>query len=122
MSAEISAALSLVVSKGGATLSRSLAKNFDMAGDDLGQGTQLIGTTDEQLVLPSDIASAKLLLIENLDPTNYVEMSYGTGGGFSAVSRMDANGGFYFGRPSSLTIYLKANTTACRVKFDIVEA
>lgn len=122
MANEISISASLSVNKGGASLSRAIAKSFDMGGDDLGQGTQLIGTSDEQLVLPADISTAKVLVLENLDATNYVELSYGTGGSFVAEIRLDANGGFAVFRPTSMTIYLKANTAACRVKWDVVEA
>jgi hypothetical protein len=121
MSNEIQAAVSLFASKNGASLARSISKVFDMSGDDLGSGTQEIGTSDEQLVLPADIGTGKLLLIENLSGANYVEFSYGTGGSFSAVVRIDPNG-FSFFRPTSLTIYLKANTNPCRVQWSIVEA
>lgn len=120
MANEISAAVALVVAKNGASVSRSISKQYDMAGDDLGHGTQLIGTSDEQLVLPSDITTGKLLLIENLDATNYVELSYATGGSFVARIRIDADG-FAFFRPTSLTIYLQANTAACRIQWHLVE-
>lgn len=121
MANEISASVSLTALKNGASLTRSVSKLFDMSGDDMGSGTQDIGTSDEQLVIPADITTARKLLIENLNATNYVELSYTTGGGFSAAIRIDAND-FAFFRPTSLTIYLKANTAACRVQWSIVEA
>jgi hypothetical protein len=127
MSQEIQATISLIASKAGISISEAYSLVFDMAGDDMGTGTQLIGTADEQIVFPPDVASAKLLGIVNFDATNYVQISYGTGGSFSSFSRLDAApsagspGGIYFGKPESLTIYAKANTAACRIKWFIVE-
>lgn len=123
MASEIQAAVSLTATKGGISLADALQVSFDMSGEDMGGPvSQVIGTSDEALAFPSDVGTGKLLLIVNLDTTNYVQISYGTGGGFSSFSKLDPNGGFYFGRPESLTIYAKANTATCRVKWSIVEA
>lgn len=116
-----------LVAVGAFSLNDSFASSFDMSADDMGGPvSQVIGTADEQIVFPADVATGKLVLLVNLDPTNYVQISYTAGGGFSSFSRLDPapsagqTGGFYFGRPESLTIYAKANGAACRIKVSIV--
>lgn len=122
MSQEISFSVALAAVKDSLPIvNEGISALFDMSGDDGGSQTQVIGTSDELLTFPADVTTARLLLIWNTDPTNYVQLSYTSGGGFSSFSRLDAANGVYFGRPESTTIYAKANTGACRVKWAIVE-
>lgn len=126
MANEITATISLLASKGGASIntvgsSGAAAKSFDMTGVDMASGTFNVGTSpDEAIPIPGDLATAKYLYIKNLDATNYVEFSYGTGGSFAAVVRIDPLAAVMF-RPTSTTCYLKANTAACDVYWAAVE-
>jgi hypothetical protein len=119
MAFSIQASVSLVA-LGSFPMQDTDAFAFDMtSGLPAGPIPQTIGTSDEVLAIPADVPNCKFLKIVNVDPTNYVQLSYTSGGGFSSFSRLDPNGGTYFGRPESLTIYAKANTAACLVKFSI---
>jgi hypothetical protein len=71
-----------------------------------------IGTTEESITF-TDISVNGWVKLENTDATNYVQVGFSTGvygirlkAGFSAV---------FFLEPGA-TIYLKANTAACRVR------
>lgn len=126
MANEITAVCSLLASKGGASIntvgsSGSATKQFDMTGSDMASGTMNVGNgADEAVPIPADIGTCKLLYLKNLDATNYIEFSYGTGGGFSAVIRIDAGMAVMF-RPTSTTCYVKANTAACDMFWAAVE-
>jgi hypothetical protein len=125
MANEITAVVSLSASKSGASIntvgsSGSATKQYDMTGADMASGTANIGTSDEALPIPADIATCKALFIKNLDATNYVEFSYGTGGSFAAVVRIDPGMSVLF-RPTSTTCYVKANTAACDIFWAAVE-
>lgn len=126
MADEIRVSCSLSASKGGASIntvgtSQGASFSFDMTGTDMGSGTQAIGfAADEQLVLPADVGTIKYLFLYNLDATNYVELSYATGGGFVSRVQIDAGCPVLL-RPTSATIYLKANTAACNIFWAVVE-
>lgn len=125
MANEITAVCSLSASKGGASIntvgsSGSATKQFDMTGADMASGTMNVGTTDEALPIPADIATCKMLFIKNLDATNYVEFSYATGGSFVARVRIDPGASVMF-RPTSTTCYVQANTAACDIFWAAVE-
>jgi hypothetical protein len=125
MADEIRVSCSLSASKGGAsmnTVGSTGSASFvdDMAGADMGSWTQAVGTSDEALDIPPDIGTCKYLFIANLDSTNYVELSYASGGSFVARVRIDPGGVALF-RPVSTTIYVQANTAACNIFCGAVE-
>lgn len=125
MANEITQVVSLLASKSGASIntvgsSGSATKQYDMTGADMASGTMNVGTTDEAIPIPADIATCKLLYLKNLDATNYIEFSYGTGGAFAAVIRIDPGMAVIF-RPTSTTCYWQANTAACDAFWAAVE-
>lgn len=125
MSNEGSAVISLSASKGGASIntvgsSGSATKQFDMSGGDMASGTMNVGTSDEAIPIPADIGTCRYLFLKNLDATNYIEFSYGTGGSFAAIIRIDPGHSVIF-RPTSTTCYAQANTAACDMFWAAVE-
>jgi len=86
-----------------------------------------IGTTEEEHVFSTDIGNAGQLYMRNLDNTNYVEWGPTTGAyPFRLSKGTAAQGG---GPPTVLelapgatSIFLKANTAACRVEIYAHEA
>lgn len=75
-------------------------------------GYQTIGTSEESEAL-SELATEGMCILVNLDDTNYVEWGFSTGvyggrlkPGEHAVLRLN----------TSTTLYLRANTAACRVQ------
>lgn len=77
-----------------------------------------IGTTEESVTL-TDIGTVGIAYLYNLDSTNYVEVGFSTGvygirlkaGDIPAIFRMNPGA----------TLYLKANTAACKVQICVKE-
>jgi hypothetical protein len=110
------------------TIRASLAyhKGTDMDGIDPGEilvtmtgtktqrGVQLIGTTEEALLLGEPGAGGWLYL-RNLDATNYVQVRGASGA--QALPRMRAGEPALFRLDAGSTPYLIANTAACNVLY-----
>lgn len=80
MANEITASVSLKFSKGGKTASVSKQGiQLTMSGTDYTRHTQTIGTSEEALVL-GDVGTLGLMVVTNLDATNFVSIRPATGG------------------------------------------
>ena len=91
-----------------------------MTGDDILQGTQLIGTSAE-LVSFGEIAGAPaMVLIQNLDANNFVEI--GGDAGLTVFKLKILAGKSMLISPSSGTVYAKADTAAVRIFLVAAEA
>ena len=102
--------MNLRVTKNGAAISQNVSINLDVAGDQLCQNTQEIGTTAELLTFGNIASTPQAIMIRNLDATNFVEI-----GGDSGLTifkiKIPAEQSVYF-TPTSATIYAKADTAA----------
>lgn len=76
-----------------------------------------IGTTAEALDI-SDISTIELIVIKNLDSSNYVELDCNYSSSFSADIQVDA-GKIAIFKPSGV-VQAKANTAACNVEYIII--
>jgi len=75
MSNEVEMSARLYASKGGAVInSLSYSAIANMTGTDMGQQTQVVGTSDETLDLTADLGTPYRLLVVNLDLVNSVEI------------------------------------------------
>ena len=113
MANEITFSTSIRATKGNASVNQTANMIASMAGDDMMQSTQNIGTTAE-LVSFADITGApQLVMIRNLDATNFVEL-----GGDSGLTvfklKIEAGQACLF-TPSSATLYAKANTASVSI-------
>jgi hypothetical protein len=111
MANEISYAVSLVSNKGGVSITGSASKTKDMSGDQMITNVQSVGTSAEAVVL-GDISLPGMVLLKNMDSTNYIEIALDSGI-TQVFSKLLAG-------ESSLvhavaTIYAKANTAACNL-------
>jgi len=78
-----------------------------------------VGTVEETLTLAADITNAGLMYVENLDATNFIDIGYATGvypnriypGEVSIIPLAIA----------TATLYLKADTAACDMDYEITE-
>lgn len=87
-------------------------------GDEVAQGIQLIQTSEEEIIVPPDIAQAGIIWLKNLDITNFVEVGPVTGVYFLQLDP----GEVYIFRLSSLNkLFLLADTGDCRVQYKIFE-
>lgn len=118
MANEIQASCSLSASKGGASVSVTGSINPTMAGDQMIQNVQIIGTSSEALVL-GDVTTIGFLLVKNLDSTNYVEVDSATT--FDNWPQKILAGEAILLKPQTATLYGKANTAACNVQITAIE-
>lgn len=120
MANEIYTTVTLTARKNGATVTATASGSQTMTGDDLQQATQVIGTTAE-LVNFAEIAGAPAqVLIQNLDPTNFIEL--GGDSGLTVFKIKVLAGRATLISPSSGTLYAKANTAAVRILIVAAEA
>jgi hypothetical protein len=76
-----------------------------------------IGTTAEALDI-SDVTTIELIVIKNMDSTNYVELDCNYSASFSADIKLEAGKSAVF-KPSG-TVYAKANSAACKVEYIVM--
>jgi hypothetical protein len=89
----------------------------DMDGTAVSTDTPSIGFAADEALDFGEVAAAgavAICYIKNNDATNYVELSYNTGGSFAGAkfATLLAGESMWF-RPKQDTIYAKANTAAC---------
>ena len=122
MASEIALGVSLTVTKSGQTISGSASKVLDLAGDEALAQLVSIGFAADQALDLSALNTVGQLLVHNLDATNYVELSYDTGGSFTSKKFAKIRPGCAcLLEPSSATIYAQANTAACVVRICATE-
>jgi len=90
-----------------------------MTGDDMVQQTQVIGTSSETVGLGEITGAPSMLMIQNLDSTNFVEI--GGDSGLTVFKLKILAGHAVLISPSSATIYAKADTAAVRIQIAAVE-
>ena len=118
MANEISVSATLAVANGNASYSKTFSKSFTQAA--VGgptPGFVTIGTSEESQAF-SELTTEGWIRMENLDTTNYVEWGFATAvyGG-----RLEAGEIALFRVNPAATIYLKANTAACKMLIDCFE-
>jgi hypothetical protein len=126
MANEISITLRVAASKNGVSVdSGSLYTQQDMTGSAMAKLTQDVATAAAQLNIGPDITTIGALLVKHtgidgaaVATTKYVQLSYSADGSspFAYVTTSTP----YFGKPTSATIYAKAESGATSgVKVDV---
>jgi hypothetical protein len=121
MADEIAIRADIRAAKGGLSFSKALSFKATLAGSrDSGQ-VQDIGTTDEQVLLSADMASAGWSYFINLDGTNYVTLGVRDGSAvYIPLLKLKPGEGF-IARLGTTTFYAKANTAAVKIEFGVLE-
>lgn len=83
--------------------------------------TQSIATTDTALTIGS-IATLGVMVVKNLDATNFVDIGSYVGGTFYPLVRVLARERYPFRVKPGLTLYAKADTAAVKIQKTIYEA
>lgn len=113
MANEITVNAKLAVNNGNLSFTRTITGAlFDQAASGgPTPGYLTVGTSEESETF-SELSTVGWLLMENLDPTNYVEWGFSTGvyGG-----RLEPGEPALFRLSPSTTMYFLANTAACKV-------
>ena len=97
---------------------KSLSTNFDQSTARAGTFTVDVGTSEETVTL-GDLSPGFCRVI-NLDSTNYVELGFSTG--VYGIKLRANKGVALFERNGSSTIYVKANTAACKIQFEALNS
>lgn len=92
---------------------------IDQAGVGQDDRKHTIGTTEESITF-TDIATNGVVFMENMDTTNFVEWGYSTGVYGGRMLAGEPAGPFRLNTGASL--YMKADTAACRVRVVHYEA
>jgi hypothetical protein len=79
-----------------------------------------VGTSEETLTV-TDIGTLGVAYFLNLDPTNYVQLGVSTGVYFCRLKPAASDMPAMFRLEPGVTIYGKANTSACKVLVGIYE-
>lgn len=120
MANEITVGVSLRAVKNGAEIAVGYQKTFDMDGADMGHATQDIGTSAETLDFGDVTGAPGVVLVRNLDGTNFVDLALDSGM-VQKFARLRP-GHFTLWQPVEAAVYAKADTAACRVMLTPVEA
>lgn len=121
MANEIQFSATVQANKGGASVNKSGSCTLNMAGSQMVQATQSIGTGTWTAISLGSLAGvpAKLMII-NLDPTNYVQLA-GDNAGAQLQDQLEPGGDFAVRSPVA-TIYAKAHTAACLIAVTAMDA
>jgi len=111
--------VTLKATKSGATVDHTVSKRFSMTGAEMIQATQNIGTTAETVSFGGITGAPQMVLIHNLDSTNYVELGGDSGLTVFKIKILPNSPALV--TLSSATLYAKANTAACNILVEAVE-
>jgi hypothetical protein len=120
---EIEIAASFSYAKDDAEFSKVIAAlQATVSGDNFIHHKQLVGTSEEALVLGEVSGGLGWALFRNLDATNYLEIRSGTGAG-NDIIKIPAGKFALFHFGSDITApYAVANSAACLLEYFISEA
>jgi len=120
MANEISKSIRVTATKTGATVSYNSTLTETMTGDDMISSVQSIATSAETVNFGEITGAPRLVIIKNLDATNYIE--FGGDSGLTVFKLKLLAGQDMVIRPESATLYGKANTAAVKIQVIAVEA
>ena len=96
-------------------------RQFTMSGTEVGDWVQSVGTNEEAIAFPGDIGTLGLLVVENLDATNFVVIRTGTGVS-GLVKVLPGHAVLLLLAAGATAPFAIADTLACRCRFILLEA
>jgi hypothetical protein len=93
---------------------------IDVAGTEVARFVQLIGTSEEAILMPGDIASPGFMIVKNLDASNYVTIASASGA-TACIKLKPGEPALFRLADSATTPYATANTASCRIAVIIIE-
>jgi hypothetical protein len=118
MANEIQINLSLNASKNGAQVAGSTLLSIDMSGDQFISNVQIIGTSNEALVV-GDVTTVGFVSVKNLDTTNYLEVFLDNANAQLVAKLLPGEACLF--KPGTVTLYARANTAACNAQVILIE-
>jgi hypothetical protein len=121
---ELTVSVSARYSKNGVQLSTDdfgvAGIQIDVSGTEVARFVQLIGTTEEAIAKPSDIATPGFCVLKNLDPTNYVSIQSASGA-TACIKLKPGEVALFRFADAATAPYATANTAACRLAVILFE-
>jgi len=112
MANEIKTTMRMFLSNGNSKFDRTVNSTLDQTAEGgPTPGYKTIGTSEETEAF-SELGTEGWVLMQNLDAANYVQWGFATG---AYGGRLEAGESAMFRLEPSTTLYLKANTAACKV-------
>ena len=93
----------------------------DQAASGLSDQVLSIGTSEEDVAF-GDVATPGIVVLHNLDATNYVEYGMSDTGTMKKLGKLIAGDKAMFRMAASTTLRMKANTAACKVRVMCLES
>lgn len=90
---------------------------LDMTGTEQWATTVDVGTSEEEITPPSDIGTPGMVLVKNLDSTNFIELGSVTGEYLVKL----LPGEFAMFRLASSSIFALADTASCKLQIFLLE-
>lgn len=121
MSNEIKLTVNLKVTNGDYKGSLPMGQlSLDQTTQGAQSGIQNVGTTAEDLDV-GDVSTPGILVMRNLDTTNFVEIGKDVSSSFEKIGRMKPGDPFVMRVAAGVTLQLKADTAACNVQVMLLE-
>lgn len=124
MANEISTSLSLSISKGSLSFSRSISKQITLSASspNMAGGTQSIATASAgEAIGLGDVATNGVAYFVNLDATNYIEIGIQNGGTFYPLARLNAGEWAQMRLAQGVAPYARANTASAILEYHIID-
>lgn len=124
MADEITLTWRLKVDKASAGIAYDEEKSLtiDMAGTHQYENVQDIGfASHEAIAFPSDMANKGIVVVENLDATNYITLGLDVTGSFVYPIKLLPGEAYVFRSQEGASWYAQANTAACKLRVRVFE-
>ena len=115
MANELRIEAQLEYSKSGVKQNKHDSTYADVSGDSFTHVVQEIGTSDELIVIGSDVATWGYVYLKNLDSTNYVEV------GLTSSYSIKLKAGEVAMFRAAAALYAQANTAAVDLEIIVIE-
>lgn len=120
MANEIGLGLNLVANKGGISINRNFNESITMSGSHENQTVMDVTTSAANIPLGS-IATAGLVLLHNLDPTNFILIGSTVSASFVGPFKIKPGEAFPVRFNPSITLQAKADTATCQMEIIALE-
>lgn len=94
---------------------------FDQANAGEFSNTQVVGTSEENLVMPADFTTLGYAYFKNLDGTNYVKVGINDGGAIKTLMRLRAGKDALVPLEPGITLRAIADTASVKLFYRILE-
>ena len=118
MANELRIEAQLEYSKSGVKDSKRDSAYVDVSGESYNKTIQVIGTSNEQISVASDIGTYGYMFFKNLDATNYVEIADEDDTNYFCKLKA---GEFAMFRAADSDYWARANTSSCNLEVLVIE-